>query len=112
MGDMMLNIAEDFGKYPAGRTVSDGPFSGERFLKEFLVPRLREAVSTGGKLTVSMDGLLACGSSFLDSAFGGLIREGYFQRDQVKRHLVVVATSNELERYRDAVVRYIDQAKK
>jgi len=110
MGDLVLNIAEEFSRFPAGRQDVDGPFNGDRFRVDLLAPMLREAMETGGKLTVNMDGLMSCGSSFLDSAFGGLVRDEKISKNLIKRHLRVVTSQEELGRYRDAAVRYIDRA--
>lgn len=68
-----LNIAKDFSRFPAGRVIKDGPFSGEFFRKKFLEPRLKE----NQKITILMDGTRGYGSSFLEEAFGGLVRAGY-----------------------------------
>lgn len=57
----------------------DGPFSGARFRNEWLIPILTE----GEKAIIEMDGTRGYGSSFLEEAFGGLIRQGYTQ-DQVQ----------------------------
>ena len=69
-----IDIARDFTKYPAGRVLDDGPFSGERFRKDFLEPIIR----SGEHAVISFDGAIGYGSSFLEEAFGGLVREcGY-----------------------------------
>ena len=67
---LMINVARDFSKYPGGRFYSDGPFSGERFREEFLVPALK----TGFAVHVILDGTLGYGASFLEEAFGGAVR--------------------------------------
>lgn len=68
-----INIATDFSRYPAGRHLDDGPFSGERFRKDFLLPILK----TGQRAKIKFDGARGYGSSFLEEAFGGLVREGF-----------------------------------
>lgn len=68
-----ISIANDFSRYPAGRFETDGPYSGEKFRKELLEP----FVSKGENLVIDLDGVRGYGSSFLEEAFGGLIREGY-----------------------------------
>jgi len=69
----VLNIAQNFSRYPAGRVVTDGPYSGQMFREEFLEPAMKE----GEKLMIELDGTRGYGSSFLEEAFGGLVRAGY-----------------------------------
>lgn len=68
-----IKVAEVFTRYPAGRYLADGPFSGEKFRQEFLVPALK----AGECVTIDLDGTRGYGSSFLEEAFGGLVRLGY-----------------------------------
>lgn len=81
MGDTMINIARDFSRAPAGRFISDGPNSGERFRDQFLVPALR----AGKNLILELDGTRGYGSSFLEEAFGGLRRAGFAARELLAR---------------------------
>lgn len=69
----MINIAEQFTRFPAGRYRSDGRYSGERFREDFLAPALRQHA----KVAVQLDGTMGYGSSFLEEAFGGLVRAGF-----------------------------------
>lgn len=73
MKEIVINIAKEFSRYPAGRYLADGPANGEKFREEFLVPILREK----NKAIIFMDGTRGYGSSFLEEAFGGLRRAGY-----------------------------------
>ena len=68
----IVNIGLDFSRYPAGRRIAHGPFSGERFRNEFLLPHLL----AGTKVEVRLDDTAGYGSSFLEEAFGGLVRSG------------------------------------
>lgn len=70
MSARVISIANEFSPYPVGRYVTDGPNSGERFREEFLAPALK----AGQSLVIDMDGVLGYGSSFLEEAFGGLVR--------------------------------------
>jgi len=81
MDETVINIARDFSRAPAGRYVSDGPNSGERFRTEFLVP----ALAREGDIVIELDGTRAYGSSFLEEAFGGLVRLGYAAADLPRR---------------------------
>jgi len=74
----VIKIAEQFTRYPAGRFLDDGPFSGEKFRNEFLIPVLE----SNSKETILLDGTRGYGSSFLEEAFGGLVRAG-FSADKV-----------------------------
>lgn len=67
---MKINVARQFSKNPAGRYISDGKNSGEVFLKNLLIP----AITTHDKVEIDFDGVRGYGSSFLEEAFGGLIR--------------------------------------
>ena len=83
-----IRVASEFSRYPAGRFKSDGPFSGEHFRDRFLVPSMKY----GGLVEIEMDGTRGYGSSFLEEAFGGLIRLGY-DANTVK-HKFIIKTSN------------------
>ena len=68
-----INVAHDFSRYPAGRYKTDGPFSGEGFREQHLEP----IISANQEAVVDLDGTRGYGSSFLEEAFGGLVRAGY-----------------------------------
>lgn len=79
----VINIARDFGRFPAGRYETDGPYSGESFREKLLVPALRCGSEV---ITVEFDGARGLASSFLEEAFGGLVRLG-FDADQLEHRL-------------------------
>ncbi len=107
----MLNIANDFSKTPAGRSANlHGEHSGETFRDEKLWPMLQQAMKSNSKLTVTLDGTAGYPASFLDEAFGGMIRKGYCNRDQIQEHLEIQAVSPSYEVYRKLVIRYIEEA--
>lgn len=70
---MKYNIAKDFSRYPAGRFKTDGKYSGEQFREDVLIPSLAN-LRSDEKITIILDGTRGYGSSFLEEAFGGLIR--------------------------------------
>jgi hypothetical protein len=106
-----IEIATDFSAYPAGREESDGPFNGKKFQTDILLDELKAAAGDGSKVEVSLDGLMSCGSSFLEEAFGGIIRDGHLTRRQVLEHLEVVYSYPRLKRFHDAIFRYVKEAK-
>lgn len=99
---VFVNIAKDFTRFPAGRYSSDGPFSGEEFRRNFLEPHLKK----GESIVVEFDGALGYGSSFLEEAFGGLVRLGYSATELLKR-LAFRSTDDSLRR---EVESYIQRA--
>jgi hypothetical protein len=102
MNRKMISIAKDYTDTPAGRYRSDGDFSGERFRDEYLVPALRE----NDVVEVDLDGVMGFGSSFLEEAFGGLVRLGFAARDLHRR----LRVSAGMAAYRTRIWRYIDDA--
>lgn len=97
-----VRIASDFSRHPAGRFIADGPYSGEAFRRKFLEPHLKKSE----EIVVELDGARGYGSSFLEEAFGGLIRSG-FDKDLVKSKISLRATSTSLKQ---EIFEYIDQA--
>jgi STAS-like domain of unknown function (DUF4325) len=65
-----VNVADEFTRFPAGRLKIKGSTSGEAFRERFLEKPLREGLA----VTVNLDGTVGYGSSFLEEAFGGLVR--------------------------------------
>ena len=106
------NIAREFSTTPGGRFKRHGPYSGEAFRDDVLCNLLREAIESDGKLTIELDGTAGYGSSFLEEAFGGLIRLGLFEREQVKRHLELRAGDPLYETYRFSANRYMECARR
>jgi len=106
-----INIASDFSRTPGGRYISDGPFSGELFRERLLVPALRGALSSKGKVVVVLDGTRGYLSSFLEESFGGLVREHGFTKHQLDRILELRAIDSYYETYRNIALRSIADAR-
>lgn len=69
-----VNVAADFSPYLGGRYRADGPWSGEQFRDDVLLPKLEAAMQSNEILVVDLDGVAGVPSSFLEEAFGGLLR--------------------------------------
>ena len=99
METSVINIAEQFTRFPAGRYRSDGPYSGQRFREDLLVPALREFAP----VAVQLDGTMGYGSSFLEEAFGGLIRTESFEPKDLQKRIKLESRDasliNEIEEY-------------
>lgn len=100
-----INVGIDFTRFPGGRYREDGAFSGEQFREDVLIPALQD----NGMLTVFLDGAEGYPSSFLEEAFGGLVRAGFDRRD-LRARLKVIARDPHLETYRVLAERYMDDA--
>lgn len=110
--NMNIDLAQQYSPYPSGRYASDGSFNGERFRNEILVPALTLAKkSHADKVVVNIDGVRTFGSSFLEEAFGGLIRKGFFSRTDLEKLLVVVCSKPHLAIFKDTIINYIDEAR-
>lgn len=72
---MTINIAKDYSKTPGGRYVSEGKYSGQDFRERILEKAYLEAKEKREKLLIDLDGGYGYGSSFLEEAFGGLVRK-------------------------------------
>jgi len=103
-----ISIAKDFSDVPVGRTRADGEFTGEKFREEFLVPGLKKA-SSAAPLIVNLNGAEGYPSSFLEEAFGGLVRKGYYTAAQL-RDLLKIEADNGYKTYAGIIWDYIDEA--
>jgi hypothetical protein len=99
MKNKIIVVVKDFHKQPYGRYKTDAPgcelTSGEAFRQNILAP----ALSDNDHIVVDLTGYNRYGRSFLDEAFGGLIREEGFTSEEL---------SNKLTYKHDLVGRIID----
>lgn len=97
-----INIARDFTDKPIGRYRTDGPYSGEVFREDVLMPSLEK-----DEVIVVLDGTRGYPSSFLEEAFGGLARTGRWNAKELQQRLCLRAVSQEYMPYRDRALDYI-----
>lgn len=64
-------VAKDFTRFPSGRYKENGDTSGQSFRERFL----EGPIALGEEVVVDLDGTVGYGSSFLEEAFGGLVRK-------------------------------------
>ncbi len=101
-----IKIALDFTPSTGGRTQDEGPNSGELFRETILLPKYRKCVENNDMLEVDFDDCYGIGTSFLEEAFGGLVRvHGY---RGVLQRLRMIATED-LTIF-DNVKKYITEA--
>lgn len=104
----ILSIAEEFSDVPLGRTRDDGDFTGEEFREKLLLPRLKKA-SADDPLVVVLDGAEGYPSSFLEEAFGGLVRHQYYTPAELRSRMKIEAGAG-YRLYADILWEYIDEA--
>lgn len=105
-----LSLAKDFSRTPGARKPEEGIYPGIDFRTEHLIPKLKEAIELKCRLLVDLDGVAGCGTSFLEEAFGGLIRNKDFTYEEVINTLEI--KSEEYPPYKEEILSYIEDAHK
>ena len=107
-----INVATEYSRTPGARYESEGEFSGERFRKDILIPKLESMDIKTSKpftelLTINLDGSAGYGSGWLEEVFGGLIRDGF---DWIHLQRVLLIVSKEEPYLVEEIWDYIDDA--
>lgn len=102
----VIKVAEQFTRTPGGRYRVDGPFSGEEFREQVLIP----ALSEGSGVIVDFDGVLGLSASFLEEAFGGLIRKFRLEKPKLLERIQLRATRPYLQPYLSLTYHYMREA--
>lgn len=97
-----ISIAKDFSVYPGGRTPEDGPHSGREFREQLLIP----IFDGNERVVINFDGVRGYGSSFLEEAFGGLVRCG-IAKEKILSQLDFCSSKDSIV---SEVKRYINEA--
>ena len=103
-----INVGRDFSRFPAGRLRKDGDSSAERFREDYLLPPLKR----GESVRVILDGTRGFPSSFLEEAFGGLVRSAGISLPQLYDQLEIVAVSEVFKPYALRAMGFIDAQSK
>lgn len=103
-----LKIATQFSKAPGPRYPEEGEHSGEEFRTQVLIPALEAAAASQSILEVDLDGTFGYGTSFLEEAFGGLIRINGFRLSDLNR--LISFTSKEEPELIDEILSYMQDA--
>ena len=103
-----LSISKDFSRVLGARFPHEGNHSGQEFRTKILLPKLREAMVKKEKLCIILDGTAGLGASFLEEAFGGLIREDKIPYEELQS--IIELVSEEDEDYIEEINQYIKDA--
>lgn len=105
-----MRVSEQFSRFLGGRYRDDGPWSGEQFRDDFLIPALADAIQNGEQLIIDLDGVAGVPSSFLEEAFGGLLRHTDWAPAQLQRSLKLIANDPDLWPYLKLATTFMEQA--
>ncbi|MEX0161696.1 STAS-like domain-containing protein [Pseudomonas brassicacearum] len=105
MKNMTINVATEFSKMPCVRNRKDGKKSGEEFRDDILLPALK----SNEQVIVDLNGVLTLGSSFLEEAFGGLVRRGHYTAKELRSKLTI---KFQVQSYIDETWAYVKAARK
>ncbi len=90
-----LKVIEDFNFTTGPRYIREGANSGEEFRINVLYPKVKEAINNKCVLEIDLDGAAGYGTSFLEEAFGGLIRENNLSYNAINSHIRIISTEEE-----------------
>lgn len=103
-----LKIATEFSRIPGARYEHEGAFPGEDFREKHLYPEISDAIKSGEKLEIDLDGTAGLGTSFLEESFGGLIRTNKLSYNDIIKTLIFI--SEEEPDYIDEILAYLKDA--
>lgn len=104
-----LDVAKEFYKRPAARYKVDGKYSGEEFREDILTKKIQEAINNNQQLEIDFSGVTMAGSSFLDEAFGGIVRSKKISSKSLLRMLII---KTKKESWKFEIIKYIEDAGK
>lgn len=108
---MKISIVKDYTDKPGARYFSQGPFPGEEFRDEILYPKFLECLENNDTLEIDLDGGYGYGSSFLEEAFGGLVRKLFAENKEYKNiNKFIIIVSNDNKSWVKKIEKYINEA--
>lgn len=88
---MEYKIAKEYTDLPGGRYIYMGPHSGEDFRDSVLVNLINECIKNNEQLILDFDGAYGYPPSFIEEAFGGLVRNHNFSYNTLKNILSLIS---------------------
>lgn len=108
---MLIKVVEEYTDTPGARYYKQGPFPGEEFRDKLLYPKYGEAIKNKEELVVDLDGGYGYGSSFLEEAFGGLVRRLKKEKKDYRQPLTTIKIiSNDEASWVSKINSYIEEA--
>lgn len=87
-----IKISTDFSNTPGARHKDEGPFPGDEFRDNLLIPKFQEAVLCNEKLIVDLDGCYGYATSFLEESFGGMVRK--LKKKGILNNIEIISTED------------------
>ena len=111
MSKRFYDVGNQFHHRPIGRKREDGEYSGEVFREDVLIPFFEDVLAKNLDTVFVLDfnNVSMAGSSFIEEAFGGLVRAG-FSKKFIKDHLEIVVDYELKELIYDRIYEYINRA--
>ena len=103
---MRIKISDDYSKTPGGRYKDEGPYSGEEFRENLLLDAYEKCEHNNEKLEIDFDDCFGFATSFLEEAFGGLVRN-HNKKDVLK---VIEIISNDDVTIPSLIKKYVQEA--
>lgn len=101
----------DFSETPAGRDAKDGSENnGTLFREKVLIPAIQN-LGENEKLRIIIDNVEGYGSSFLEEAFGGIVRDGIMDKEKFLKVLSLEYEDDYFKFYERRIISYINDAK-
>lgn len=101
-----IRISSDFSATPGARHRDEGPYPGDEFRDDILIPEYEKAVKNNQKLIVDFDGCYGYATSFLEESFGGMVRK--LRKKGILNDIVLVSTED--SSITDLVEKYVKEA--
>ncbi|QPS02481.1 STAS-like domain-containing protein [Acinetobacter johnsonii] len=111
MENVIYDVGNEFHHRPMGRKKTDGEFSGEAFREKVLYPFFSNLINQKSDqiLVLDFNNVSMAGSSFLEEAFGGLVRAG-IKKELIQSHLKILVDIELKELIEDRIFQYIKRA--
>lgn len=90
-----FSVARSFSRTPGPRYRDEGKNSGQELREDHLMGLLKTCQLSSHKLEINLDGTAGYATSFLEEAFGGLIRNDKIKLETLNSMLTFVSTEED-----------------
>ena len=101
-------VAKQFSKTPGSRVRSEGKFSGQELREDYLLSFVSSSLAEKAHFIIDLDGAAGYGTSFLEEAFGGLVRINKISLKDLLKYMTI--KSDEMPIFKELVDSYIKRA--